>query len=101
MRKALKMLRYTAEFFASLYPRRVTERFVRELRSLQEVFGYLTDVAAAARLGAICHEACADSREAQRAAGYVLGWHNAEAARAWKGAQKGWRKLARQPRFWI
>ena len=100
MRKALKTLRYTAEFFASLYPEHGTRQYIKEIRNLQEVFGYLNDVVAAERLNAICHEGCGDSREAQRAAGYVLGWHNAQAAHAWKDAHKGWQKLEALPRFW-
>jgi triphosphatase len=100
MRKALKTLRYTAEFFASLYPGQATRQFIKEIRNLQEVFGYLNDVVAAERLNAICHEGCGESREAQRAAGYVLGWHNAQAAHAWKDAHEGWQKLASAPRFW-
>ena len=100
MRKALKTLRYTAEFFSTLYPEPRASRFVQQIRSLQEVFGYLTDVVAAERLTAICREGCGDSPEAQRAAGYVLGWHNAQAANAWPNAHKGWRKLARLPQFW-
>ena len=59
MRKALKTLRYATEFFASLYPEASTRRFIKETRSLQEVFGYLNDVVAAERLGAICHDGCA------------------------------------------
>jgi triphosphatase len=100
MRKALKTSRYTAEFFASLYPEHATRQFIKQVRSLQEVFGYLNDVVAAERLNAICHDGCGDSREAQRAAGYVLGWHNAQAAHGWKDAHKGWQKLDALPRFW-
>ena len=100
MRKALKTLRYTAEFFTSLYPEPRLRRFVQQIRSLQEVFGYLTDVVAAERLTAICRDGCSDSPQAQRVAGYVLGWHNAQAANAWPDAHKGWRKLARLPQFW-
>jgi inorganic triphosphatase YgiF len=100
MRKALKTLRYTAEFFGTLYPEPRASRFVQEIRSLQEVFGYLTDVVAAERLTAICREGCGDSPEAQRAAGYVLGWHNAQAANAWPDAHRGWRRLSRLPKFW-
>jgi inorganic triphosphatase YgiF len=101
MRKALKTLRYATEFFASLYPEESTSRFIKETRSLQEVFGYLNDVVAAERLTAICYEGCGDSREAQRAAGYILGWHNAQAMHAWKDAHKGWQKLEALPRFWV
>jgi inorganic triphosphatase YgiF len=100
MRKALKTLRYATEFFASLYPEEATARFIKQTRSLQEVFGYLNDVVAAERLGAICHEACRESREAQRTAGYVLGWHNAQATHAWKDAHKGWLRLKELPHFW-
>jgi triphosphatase len=100
MRKALKTLRYAIEFFASLYPEAETRPFIKETRSLQEVFGYLNDVVAAERLGGLCHEACAESREAQRAAGYVLGWHNAQADHAWKDAHKGWQRLKALPCFW-
>jgi len=100
MRKALKTLRYTAEFFASLYPAPATRRFIKEIRSLQEEFGYLNDVVAAERLTTICRERCPDNCEAQRAAGFVLGWHNAHAVHAWKDAHTGWRKLNALPRFW-
>jgi inorganic triphosphatase YgiF len=100
MRKALKTLRYTAEFFTSLYPGPRAGRFVQQIRSLQEVFGYLTDVVAAERLTLIAREGCGDSPEAQRAAGFVLGWHNAQAANAWPDAHKGWRKLERLPQYW-
>ena len=41
-----------------------------------------------------------ESREAQRTAGYVLGWHNAQATHAWKDAHKGWLRLKELPHFW-
>jgi inorganic triphosphatase YgiF len=100
MRKALKGLRYSCEYFTSLYPGEKTRRFIKEVRNLQEAFGYLNDVAAAGRLGALCHDGCGADREAQRAAGYILGWHNAQALLGWKQARKGWHKLRRLPRFW-
>jgi len=100
MRKALKTLRYTAEFFVGLYPAPATRRFIKEIRGLQEEFGYLNDVVAAERLTTICRERFPDNCEAQRAAGFVLGWHNAHAVHAWKDAHKGWRKLNALPRFW-
>ena len=100
MRKALKGFRYTAEFFGSLYARGKVEKFVKELKRLQDVFGYVNDVATAAELNQICHNRCSESREAQRAAGYVLGWHTAQAEHAWKSATKEWKRLAKQKRFW-
>lgn len=100
MRKALKGLRYTSEFFGSLYQAPRVERFVKVLKRLQDVFGYLNDVSTAKALDAICDAHCADDREAQRASGYVLGWHDVVAERAWEGAAKAWRRLERRPRFW-
>jgi len=100
MRKALKMLRYKAEFFASLYPEKQTRPFLKRAKALQDIFGYINDVAAAQRLNALCHEGCADSREAQRAAGYILGWHTSEAAHRWAGVEAGWQQLRETARFW-
>ena len=50
MRKALKNLRYQTEFFAPLFERRDTRRFVEQLKTLQDVFGYINDVRMAPRL---------------------------------------------------
>jgi inorganic triphosphatase YgiF len=100
MRKALKGLRYVSEFFGSLYEARSAERFVKELKRLQDVFGYLNDVSTAKALDAICEAHCADYREAHRAAGYVLGWHDVAAERTWEGAAKAWRRLEKRRRFW-
>ena len=44
--------------------------------------------------------AAPESREAQRAAGYILGWHNAQAAQAWQDAHKGWQRLEGLAQFW-
>jgi CHAD domain-containing protein len=38
MRKALKTLRYQAEFFAHLYAKRDADRFIERLKILQDVF---------------------------------------------------------------
>ena len=44
LRKALKNLRYQAEFFAPLFGRRDAHRFIERLKTLQDVFGYINDV---------------------------------------------------------
>jgi inorganic triphosphatase YgiF len=100
LRKALKELRYMSEFFGSLFPARKVKPFVKELKRLQDVFGYLNDVAMAKALDRICDAYCADNGEAQRAAGYVQGWHDVKAERTWEGAAKAWRRLEKRPRFW-
>lgn len=100
MRKSLKRLRYTVEIFGSLFKANEVSKFVKELKKLQDVFGYLNDVVAAQQLNAICEERCRDSRDAQRAAGYILGWHNAQLQHRWKAARKGWRRLEARSGFW-
>jgi inorganic triphosphatase YgiF len=100
MRKALKGFRYAVEFFGSLYDDRKVDRFVKDLKRLQDVFGYINDVATAQALNAISDERCTASPAAQRAAGYVLGWHQVTAEHAWAGVADVWDRLAHRPRFW-
>jgi len=100
MRKALKSFRYVVEFFASLYEDNDVTRFAKELKSLQDVFGYVNDVVAARELTPIARELCPNNVEVHRAAGYVLGWHDAQAAHHWTGAAKDWRRLHKRARYW-
>jgi triphosphatase len=100
MRKALKAFRYAVEFFASLYDARRVNRFVKDLKRLQDVFGYMNDVATAGALNAICDERCAVRPAAQRAAGYALGWHEVSAGHAWDDVVAMWSRLAGRRRFW-
>jgi inorganic triphosphatase YgiF len=100
MRKALKSFRYAVEFFVSLYDGRKVERFVKDLKKLQDVFGYVNDVATAQVLNAIADKRCPDSTAAQRAAGYVLGWHQVRSEHAWDDVAGAWERLAKRPRFW-
>lgn len=100
MRKALKGFRYTSEFFGSLFEADKVQKFVKDLKRLQDIFGYVNDVATATELGAICQRRCGDNPEAQRASGYVLGWHAAEASHAWKGVAREWERLNRRRPFW-
>jgi triphosphatase len=99
MRKALKKLRYHAEFMAPLFDKRDGKQFIRQLKALQDVFGYINDVRLAPRLIEIQQERQAGS-DAARAANYALGHHEAEAAHVWRRAAKAWRKLERSPQFW-
>jgi inorganic triphosphatase YgiF len=100
MRKALKKLRYQAEFFAPLFADKKTEAFVRQLKALQDVFGYVNDVRMAPRLIEIERRHGASGSDAARAAGYTLGHHEAEARHVWHDAAPAWRKLERVSRYW-
>ena len=99
MRKALKKLRYQAEFMTPLFDQREAKQFIRRLKVLQKVFGYINDVRMTPRLVEIQQERQAGS-DAARAASYAAGHHDAEAAHVWRRAGKAWRKLEHSPRFW-
>ena len=73
---------------------------LHDIQSGEDVFGYVNDVATAKAINAISGERCAGSPEAQRAAGYVLGWHDVTAQQAWDGVAAAWDRLAERRRFW-
>jgi triphosphatase len=96
MRKTLKRLRYQAEFFAPAFGRQNAHAFVKQLETLQDVFGYLNDVHMAPRLYALAGAAT----EPARAAGYIVGRHEAEARHVWAAAKPAWKSLKRTEEFW-
>jgi triphosphatase len=99
MSKALKNLRYQAEFFARLFKRRDTRRFIEQLKTLQDVFGYINDVRITSRLLEVQKLRNAGI-DAARAAAHTIGRHEAEAAHVGREAPKAWKDLERSPRFW-
>lgn len=99
MRKALKKLRYQAEFFAPLFGKGTTHRFIERLKDLQDVFGYVNDARMAPRLVEIQNGQHA-GKDAAKAAGYAIGRHEAEARHVWEGARKAWKRLERTRQFW-
>jgi CHAD domain-containing protein len=100
LRKRLKTLRYAAEFFAPLYPGEHADQVLRELRRLQNVFGYLNDVAMAQELIRLVHARADDAAELEEAARRVLDWHEARADAAWTGVRGKWRRLKKIGPFW-
>ena len=100
MRKALKKLRYQTEFFGPLFGSHKTARFIKQLKKLQDVFGYVNDVRMASQLAAIQKERRA-GEDAARAAGYAMGYHEAQAKQVWGNAGRTWKKLEQTPCFWI
>ena len=90
---------YQAEFMRPLFDQREGKQFIRQLKALQDVFGYINDVRMTPCLAEIQRERQVGS-EAAHAASYAAGHHDAEAAHVWHRAGKAWRKLERSPRFW-
>jgi CHAD domain-containing protein len=103
LRIALKKLRYTAEFFAPLYPRKDVARYLRKLRGLQNHLGDLNDVAnVRAVVGNLVREKGKkeDDGAMRYAAGAMVGWYGAQVPSAIKQALKRYRKFKRVKPFW-
>ena len=100
MRKKLKSLRYATEFFLPLYSARKAKPFLKKLQRLQDIFGYLNDVATSRQLLEIAVRQPDGGVNLTRDAAIIYGWHLARADLAWRDARKAWRKLEKTPRFW-
>jgi inorganic triphosphatase YgiF len=103
LRIALKKIRYTAEFFQSLYPRKRTGKYIEALKHLQDSLGHLNDVAVAERLvDDLLRQPAANERchALQRAAGLVLGWYAHGAHAVEQEAARKWTSFSKQKRFW-
>ena len=72
MRRSLKKLRYMTEFFAPIFPSKDVKPFVKQLKALQDVFGYVNDVRMAEQLRTIAAEH-GEGPDCAVAAGIVLG----------------------------
>jgi len=96
LRIALKKLRYAAEFFAPLYPRKTTGRYIKALKELLDRMGEANDVHGIgdtlARIG--------NAAELRFAAGTVAGWHASREKRLTKKAMKGWKSFRKKKPFW-
>jgi triphosphatase len=96
LRIALKKLRYSAEFFAPLYPAKKTARYIRALKKLLDRFGEANDVhsidATLARLG--------PEAASSFAAGVVAGWHGEREKQLTAKAMKSWRAFRKIKPFW-
>jgi inorganic triphosphatase YgiF len=95
VRIAAKRLRYIAEFFAPLFPRKRAKAYLRALTAVQDVLGRLNDAATAQRVASELGGTRTDV-----AAGAVRGWVAAQAAAIDPEIAAAWRRFARAKRFW-
>jgi inorganic triphosphatase YgiF len=103
VRIALKRVRYSVEFFASLYPGRRLETFLEKLRALQDDLGHLNDVATAQTMLNSIQAKAPRGRaglDLQRAAGLVLGWHIRGKADLEPKLIEDWHAMRRAKPFW-
>jgi len=98
LRIAAKKLRYAAEFFAALFPKRRVRPYVQSLAAMQEVLGGLNDAATLLRL---LPEALAGTRAPDaRVAGMIQGWSAASTHLRLDALGRAWDHWERQKPFW-
>jgi inorganic triphosphatase YgiF len=95
VRIAAKRLRYVAEFFAPLFPRKRAKPYLKALSAVQDVLGRLNDAATAQRVSSELGGTRTDA-----AAGAVRGWVAAQAAALEPEIATAWRRFSRAKRFW-
>lgn len=97
LRIEAKRLRYAAELFAPLWPRKRTKRFLSKLSDVQDAFGLANDAVVARALMA----ALADRRPPLAwPSGVAVGWSMGRARRARSRAETAWEKLLAEGIFW-
>jgi inorganic triphosphatase YgiF len=102
LRIALKKLRYSAEFFAPIFPAKAVSEFLERLSKLQDLFGALNDAAMAETiLRRVNEHAGAHSgMELLEASAFVDGWHQSRVEPTWEKAKKRWKRFIKTDRFW-
>ena len=99
LRKAMKTLRYGAEFTAPLYRRKAVKRFLKPCKHLQESLGVLNDAAAATPALAACL-ASEDRADLAPTLGVLTVWAERRGAEARAGLPKAWNALREAEPFW-
>ncbi|OGS98995.1 MAG: hypothetical protein A3F73_02370 [Gallionellales bacterium RIFCSPLOWO2_12_FULL_59_22] len=99
LRILAKKLRYSAEFFATLYDKQKTAAFLTSLSEVQDVLGQINDVAVAHRL--LDELAALPELAAHReATALAKGWIAHGLSRQLAALIKAIRRFARQAEFW-
>ena len=96
LRIALKKLRYAAEFFAPLYPKKSTGKYIRTLKILLDELGAANDAHGVSNVLALLGERA----ELGFAKGAIAGWFAARDKRLARRAMKSWRAFRRLKPFW-
>lgn len=100
LRKELKGLRYAVEFLSPVFPARKVRPFGKKLKTLQDVFGSLNDLATAEAFLTGPEAPAHDDPAAQRAVGLILGKKSAQATLDWREARSLWKDLVSSGIFW-
>jgi len=98
LRIRVKKLRYAAEFFRDLAPKKAGRRYASALKNLQEALGTIQDAATADRLiRALAAEA---APKVEREAGLLEGWIAANLLHDRKKLSDLWRDFSEHRPFW-
>lgn len=102
LRISLKKLRYSAEFFAPLYPAKPVGAFSERMSKLQDLFGALNDAATVETIlrRIVEHAGERSSSELLEAASFVDGWHQSRIEPTWHQAKKRWKRFTKSDPFW-
>jgi CHAD domain-containing protein len=103
LRIALKKLRYTAEFFRSLYQKKREKAYFHTLAQMQNSLGHMNDIVVADHLLERLSAARVDQGSSDRlstAAGIVAGWYTQSASSSEHQAEANWREFCRCDAFW-
>ena len=98
LRIATKKQRYAAEFFAELYPPKVTRAYIKNLAALQDNLGALNDIAVAGRLLSNLRGRRAVNRA--WACGVVQGWVESRAQVKIAELEPAWRRMKKTRPYW-
>jgi len=99
LRIELKKLRYGGEFFATLFPKKPTKKFLSLLSDVQDHLGHINDAASVARMSDALR-AELQQPEAREALGALRGYFAAKARSEAAPTLKAWKRLKRAQRFW-
>lgn len=103
LRITLKKLRYSVEFFQTLFGKKRVKRYLRVLKALQDELGHLNDVTVSQRL---LRELLAQERDPEArneltlAAGVVVGWYAQANASNEILLREMWKDFASLKPFW-
>lgn len=99
LRIELKKLRYGGEFFAALFPRKATKKFLKLLSDIQDHLGRINDATTVVRVASALREDCREP-DTREALGAVLGYFTAQARAETLPALKAWKRMKQAEPFW-
>ena len=101
VRKALKKLRYSVEFFQNLYQGKRLKQYLQRLEALQDDLGHLNDVATARSLTErLRKENPKAGGDWRIGCGMVMGWHTQAAGILEPHLVQHWDRFAEAKPFW-